>query len=173
MTQPFFVAQFRNPQSPDNPNFRLAGPRPPLQGRHGPGDSGGPLFAMINGQLTQIGVVRGWPARIPCLLCGTGRPTTRLFARPEQSGWGDGFRGGHVYGEFSHWTPINVFRQWIAQNNPLRQVTAAAGNFNWSNPAAWIDSVSGPAGPNGAVPDNTAEAWISLPIRPPAITTSR
>src|SRR5262249_48805991 len=29
------------------------------------------------------------------------------------------------------------------------------GNFNWSNPAAWIDPFPDPARPNGAVPDNT------------------
>jgi subtilase-type serine protease len=45
------------------------------------------------------------------------------------------------YGTISAWTPINLFLTWIAQNNPLREVTAAAGNFNWSNPAAWTDSM--------------------------------
>src|SRR5262249_31339706 len=35
---------------------------------------------------------------------------------------------------------------------PLREVTAAAGKFNWSNPGGWIDSV--PGGP-GRGPDNT------------------
>ena len=62
------------------------------------------------------------------------------------------------YGESSDWTPVNVFMQWIAQNNPPRQVTAAPGNFNWSNPAAWIDAFTDPARPNGAVPDNIRAA---------------
>src|SRR5262249_49495663 len=44
---------------------------------------------------------------------------------------------------------------WIYENNPLREVTAAAGNFKWSNPAAWIDAFADPARPNGAAPDNT------------------
>ena len=57
-----------------------------------------------------------------------------------------------VYGQFSDWTPINVFLQWINENNPLREVTAAAGDFKWSNPAAWIDSVPGVT---SAVPNNT------------------
>ena len=34
-------------------------------------------------------------------------------------------------------------------------MTAAAGNFNWSNSSAWIDAFPDPARPNGAVPDNT------------------
>jgi uncharacterized protein with beta-barrel porin domain len=45
-----------------------------------------------------------------------------------------------------------LFLQWIQQNDPLRQVTAAPGNFNWSNPAAWIDSVPGVV---SGVPNNT------------------
>src|SRR5262249_1436157 len=53
------------------------------------------------------------------------------------------------------WTAINLLLQWINENNPLRQVTAAPGNFNWSNPAAWIDAFPDPARPNGAAPDNT------------------
>ncbi|MBV8512998.1 MAG: autotransporter domain-containing protein [Xanthobacteraceae bacterium] len=46
-----------------------------------------------------------------------------------------------TYGMTNNWTPVNLFLDWIAENNPLRQVTAAAGNFNWSNQAAWVDSV--------------------------------
>jgi hypothetical protein len=34
------------------------------------------------------------------------------------------------YGDISLWTPLALFLDWVAQNNPLRQVTAAAGNFN-------------------------------------------
>ena len=26
-----------------------------------------------------------------------------------------------------------MFLDWLAQNNPLREVTAATGNFNWSD----------------------------------------
>ena len=53
----------------------------------------------------------------------------------------------------SIWTPVNLFASWIAQNDPLRLVTANPGNFNWSNPAAWTDSVLGQTGfaPNNAV----------------------
>src|SRR5215472_7869101 len=60
VSQPFYVSQFRNPDSPNNPNlFNLQVPTTPFEGGTGGGDSGGPLFAMINGQLIQIGVVRG------------------------------------------------------------------------------------------------------------------
>ena len=146
VNQPFFVSQFRNPDPnggnfiipppADNilsPNaFGLQVPTLPLEAGTASGDSGGPLFAMINGQLVQIGVVRG------------GRGQFDLLPP------GDEYFG---YGEFSDWTPINLFLQWINENNPLRNVTAAAGNFNWSNPAAWIDSVNGiaPLAPNNTV----------------------
>jgi uncharacterized protein with beta-barrel porin domain len=56
------------------------------------------------------------------------------------------------YGDVSAWTPVNLFASWIAQNDPLRLVTANTGNFNWSNPAAWTDSV---LGQTGFAPDNT------------------
>ena len=58
------------------------------------------------------------------------------------------------------WTPINLFLEWVAQNNPLRKVTAAPGNFNWSNPAAWIDSVPGV---QSAAPNNTRGSIESTP----------
>ena len=115
---------------------------------------------MINGQLTQIGVVRGGQAVTYC--------RSLRFHRNAVLGqieviWRLG------YGEFSDWTPINLFLQWINENNPLRQVTAAAGNFNWSNPAAWIDSVTG-------MPSCGAEQHRELHRcrreKSPAITTS-
>jgi subtilase-type serine protease len=62
VSQYFFFSQFRDPKSPDNPNdFNLPPQVPvrPLEAITGPGDSGGPLFAVIGGQLVQIGVVRG------------------------------------------------------------------------------------------------------------------
>src|SRR5262249_43535758 len=158
VTQPFFVAQFRNPQSPDNPNvFNLQVPVPPLQGGTASGDSGGPLFAMINGQLTQIGGVFGGSAAVIAYCAGPGGPGDAVVC-PDQNNPGVGLTGfvaGSVYGSVSDWTRINLFLQWINENNPLRQVTAAPGNFNWSNPAAWIDAFADPARPSGAVPDNT------------------
>ena len=94
-------------------------PTSPLEGGTASGDSGGPVFIQTAAGLVQIGVAAG---RIQS-----------LRARSVE------------YGDISDWTPLNLFLDWIAQNNPLRQVTAAAGNFNWSNPAAWIDSVPGGA----------------------------
>ena len=52
----------------------------------------------------------------------------------------------------SIWTPVNLFVSWITQNDPLRLITANPGNFNWSNPAAWTDSV---LGQTGFAPSNT------------------
>src|SRR5262249_43926445 len=132
-------------------------PMTPLEGGTAPGDSGGPLFAMVNGQLTQIGVARGVLPALLAYCAGPGGPGDPVVC-PDQNNLGVGLTGfvvGNVYGQVSDWTPINVFLQWINENNPLRLVTAAPGNFNWSNPAAWIDAFPDPAMPNGAVPDNT------------------
>ena len=62
------------------------------------------------------------------------------------------------YGDINDWTPVNLFLDWIAQNDPLRKVTAAPGNFNWSNPAAWVDSVPGVV---SAVPNNTVISYTA------------
>jgi outer membrane autotransporter protein len=156
--QPFFISQFRDPLSPNDPNFfNLPNQPPRLEGGTAGGDSGGPLFAVIGGQLIQIGVVRGGQ-EAPLLYCaGPGGPQDPVVCPDQNNPIGvTGFVLGNVYGEFSDWTPINLFLQWIQQNSPLREVTAAAGNFNWSNPAAWIDAFPDPARPNGAVPDNTS-----------------
>jgi outer membrane autotransporter protein len=133
-TQPFLLAQFRDPLDPNstipnnNPNnvFNLTVPTSPLEGGTVAGDSGGPVFIQTSAGLVQIGELFG------------GFPVL-----------------GTNYTDVSAWTPLALFLDWIAQNNPQRQVTAASGNFNWSNPAAWIDPFPDAARPNGAVPDNT------------------
>jgi hypothetical protein len=158
LTQPFFVSQFQDhfPNDPANNNVQ-AFPATPREGGTGGGDSGGPLFAMINGQMTQIGVVRGGRVADLYYCPGPGEDVDQPVVCPDQNNpvGATGYVRGEVYGEFSDWTPVNVFLQWINENNPQRQVTAAPGNFNWSNPAAWIDAFFDPARPNGAAPDNT------------------
>jgi subtilase-type serine protease len=158
LTQPFFVSQFQDhfPNSPPNNNVQ-AFPATPLEGGTAPGDSGGPLFAMVNGQMTLIGVVRGGELANLYYCPGPGGDIDHPVVCPDQNNpvGATGYVRGEVYGEFSDWTPVNVFLQWINENNPQRQVTAAPGNFNWSNPAAWIDAFFDPARPNGAAPDNT------------------
>jgi subtilase-type serine protease len=127
--QPFLFAQFRDPLSPNNPNtFAVAVGTSRLEGGTAPGDSGGPVFIQTAAGLVQIG---------------------------ELQGGFNNFGPDGQYGDVSGWTPLSLFLDWLAQNNPLRQVTAAAGNFNWSNSSAWIDAFPDPARPNGAVPDNT------------------
>lgn len=130
-TQNFLTAQFQNPQNLSNPNyFNLTAKTTAgyymFEGATVGGDSGGPVFALINGSLVEIGE----------LCCGS-NPTGGAAS---------------TYGDVNLWTPIGLFGTWIAQNNPLRSVTANAGNFNWSNTAAWQDSVPGVA---AAVPNNT------------------
>lgn len=138
-TQPFFASQFRDPAHPATFNYFSQGSDPPsLQGGTRKGDSGGPLFWCPNGtpdkcrldQLVLIGELFGGQAPV----------------------------GGtdEAYGDISGWTPVNLFAAWIGQNNPLRQVAAKPGDFNWSNPAAWNDSVLGTTTnfPNNAVSYN-------------------
>jgi outer membrane autotransporter protein len=98
--------------------------------------------------LVQIGV-----------LSGGGNPLYPRDAKDEctahPSPVGDNPCGIGLYGDVSAWTPLALYLQWLAENNPLRVVTAAAGNLDWSNPAAWIDPFHDPAHPDGAVPNNT------------------
>jgi hypothetical protein len=152
VNQYFFFSQFRNPLSQNDPNF-FSLPNPPLrfEGGTAPGDSGGPLFAMINGQLTQIGLVRGGQP-VSIAYCRDKKESTATPCLPEDPRPEVGRLTRDGYGEFSDWTPINLFLQWIDQNNPQRDVTAAQGNFKWSNAAAWMDSVPGVT---SAVPNNT------------------
>jgi uncharacterized protein with beta-barrel porin domain len=133
--QPFFASQFRNPQNPALFNYfgQNANP-PPLQGGTAPGDSGGPLYWCPAGTPNQCSLSQ-------LVLVG------ELFGGNAPAG--ATFLG---YGDVSAWTPVNLFASWIAQNDPLRLVTANTGNFNWSNPAAWTDSV---LGQTGFAPDNT------------------
>ena len=66
-TQPFLLAQFRNPLNPNstipnnNPNnvFNLTVPTSPLEGSVIFGDSGGPVFIQTPDGLIQIGEVHG------------------------------------------------------------------------------------------------------------------
>jgi outer membrane autotransporter protein len=135
--QLFFGAQFRNPLSPGNPDVfglnAMGIPTNPLEAGVAQGDSGGPLFIQTVNGLLQIGEVQG----------------------------GTGGNPSNGYGEVNSWTPVNLFANWIAQNNPLRQVSSNAGNFNWSNAAAWTDSAPGGSAP--AVPNNTVGLAVNYP----------
>jgi hypothetical protein len=129
---PVYAAQFRDPASPANPDYYGLNAQgfavPPQQAGNGAGDSGGPLFLVLpNGSLVQIGVLA---------LLSPDRALTP---------------GTIQYGTIMGWTSVQDMLQWFNQNNPLRQVSAATGDFNWSNQTAWIDSVSGML---GEVPNN-------------------
>src|SRR5262249_36759710 len=64
------------------------------------------------------------------------------------------------YGTIMGWTSVQEMLQWFNQNNPLRQVSAATGDFNWSNQTAWIDSVLGML---GEVPNNRNGSFATFP----------
>jgi outer membrane autotransporter protein len=172
--QAFLRAQFRNPADPDsfNPNpvtpeknvFRLTVPTSPLEGSTVPGDSGSPVFIMSENGLVQIGVLMGGSNPLSPPICKTSNPP-RDFPSPNTCLDGR-------YGDISNWTPLAIFLSWVQQNDPLRQVTAAAGNFNWSNPAAWMDQFPDAANPNGAAPNNTIGDVGNNPARYYNVTLS-
>ena len=122
-------AQFRNPNSPGNPDIFGLNAKgvatTPLEGGVAGGDSGGPLFLVTANGLVEIGTVIGG-------------------SNP--------FGKDAGYGDSNQWTPVSAYASFIAQNDALRQYTSNAGNFNWSNTAAWTDSV---AGVTAQVPKNT------------------
>jgi len=131
VTQPGLWAQFRNPLTPYNPNYyNLTQSVSTLEGTTAPGDSGGPVFGVYNGQFIQLGVL---------------------------SGGGNPYGDNSGYGDLSYWNSVVYFKDWLAQNNPLRQLDSSVGNYNWSNSSAWLDSVPGvPA----AVPNNSTDNTI-------------
>ena len=133
----FYQAQFRNPLSPGNPDVfglnAMGIATQPLEAGVAQGDSGGPLFVQTANGLIEVGEVQG----------------------------GSGGTPSNGYGEQNNWTPVALFSNWIAVNNPLRQTSSNAGAFNWSNAAAWTDSA--PGGPAPVVPNNTAGPATNFP----------
>ncbi len=122
-----FQIQFRNPSSPTSPDqFGLATLGIPVRTQEGNvagGDSGGPLFLVTPNGLIEIGtVIGGRNSFNPSLPTGYGR--VEDYAQIQ----------------------LQLYADFIAQNDPLRQVFAVDGIFNWGNPTAWA---------NGVVPNNT------------------
>lgn len=119
------AAQFRNPKAPSAPDYYGLSAKgygvPAHQAGNGAGDSGGPLFLVRpDGTLIQYGVL--------ALLEPPSNKTIR-------------------YGSISGWTAVQSYLDWIALNNPLREVSARQGNVLWSDASAWSE---------GEVPDNVA-----------------
>lgn len=120
-----YAAQFRNPHAPSSPDdYGLSAKGfgvPAHQAGNGAGDSGGPLFLVRpDGTLLQVGVL------------------ALLEPAPD---------GTIRYGSISGWAAVQDYLDWIALNNPLREVSARQGNVLWSDKAAWS---------GGEVPDNVA-----------------
>jgi uncharacterized protein with beta-barrel porin domain len=91
----------------------LPGASLPREAQIGNGDSGGSLFATVNGTQVSLGPLSGniW------------------FSAPAQN-FGS-------YGTLGFWQPAFLFANWIATENPERYFVANAGNFSWTSPAAW------------------------------------
>jgi outer membrane autotransporter protein len=132
--QPFYVAQFRDPANPNLFNvFKLSAQPSSLEGGIASGDSGGPIFYCPAGalnkcttpqQLVQIGVA--------CCV-NMGEATTQFG-----------------YGSFPIWTPNALFADWISSLGLPGMLVPNAGNYNWSDPGAWVS----------AVPGNQDVAWL-------------
>jgi subtilase-type serine protease len=137
--QYFYSAQFQNPKNLASPNyFGLTPNTTPgyymFEGATVKGDSGGPLFVLIGGNLVQIGELRGG---------------SNPSGKDSQ------------YGDVNLWTPLNLFSTWLSQNNPLRSVSANAGNYNWSQSGAWTDSATGSTN----APNNTETDYYWQGVR--------
>lgn len=126
---PTYTGLFRDPLNPDAVGAKgvsMPGvPVPYYQAGTAPGDSGGPLFLVTDEGLILIGTLVGGYSTGP-----------------------DGWAG---YGFLNVWTPLFMVHDWFASVNPLREVSALAGDHVWSDAEAWHD----PHGP-GEVPNNRA-----------------
>ncbi|WP_194164559.1 autotransporter domain-containing protein [Microvirga thermotolerans] len=115
-------AQFRNPASPSSPDaFNLSGMGVPV-----PSLQAQPGRGDSGGPLflvTDKGLVQ----------IGT-----------VIGGGPDGYSG------IDNWTPVQDYLTWIYANNPLRSTSANPGTFNWSNPAAWADTLGRSEVPNNS-----------------------
>ncbi|MEP9379219.1 autotransporter domain-containing protein [Aquabacter sp. CN5-332] len=58
--------------------------------------------------------------------------------------------GDNGYGATDSYTVIQEQYGWIQASNPLRSTTAVAGSFNWSDSAAWLDTLGRSEVPNNA-----------------------
>ncbi|GGB70486.1 autotransporter domain-containing protein [Blastomonas aquatica] len=107
----------------------------PREGTTAGGDSGGPLILdRTFAREVIIGVLSGG--------------YTRFFnGQPANS-----------FGTASFYQPLYLYWDWIAENNPYRYVTAAAGNRNWNDPTHWLTSQDPNyfiIGPNGQLINGT------------------
>lgn len=138
-------AQFRNPDSPDDPDvygLDAAGfDVPDLQAGVGRGDSGGPLFLVReDGSLVQVGVLG--------------------LAMPDPA------TGTVGYGLIGGWEFVGNYLDWINANNPLRSVAALPGSGLWSDAGFWSeatvpDNVDGSFDPPLGQTGRYYDVWLS------------
>ena len=109
-TQPLLMFDFDNPTG--NSEDAFAGSAIDLEVSGAPGDSGGPMIATDGDTSAVIGVLSG----------------------------GGGFLDGSAdstYTDVSFYQPLSLFATWLVENNPMRYVTASAGDGTWTDPNHW------------------------------------
>ncbi|CDO59485.1 serine protease [Candidatus Phaeomarinobacter ectocarpi] len=87
-----------------------------LEGASGGGDSGGALWAMVDGRL---------------MIIGLNNSSINLVDEARDGG----------YGELIVFTTVAPLTQWIDENNPLIEISAVAGNGDWFDAARWQDNL--------------------------------
>ncbi len=111
-----------------------------LEASSGGGDSGGALWVKIGGEYYVVGLNNS-----------SGNVLT---------GNGDG-----LYGETIVYAPLAPLNTWIADNSPLREVAAAAGDAAWEDAGHWSE---------GQVPDNFTPGFsLTTPSRFYNVTLSQ
>jgi uncharacterized protein YhjY with autotransporter beta-barrel domain len=112
------------------------------EGSTGPGDSGGPLFASVNGQNYLAGVLSGG-----------------LTIFTDSSG--HGLFG--YYGTESYWNPIFEYASFLVANDPYKYVHAIRGDGDWTDPAHWEQTLD----PGFFVLDNHGNPVNGIPTKAP------
>jgi subtilase-type serine protease len=112
------------------------------EGNTAGGDSGGPLFASINGADYLAGTLSGG---LTIWVNDAGAP---LFG---------------YYGTQTYWNPLFKYADFIIANNPYKYVEARRGNGNWTDPGHWEQTLD----PNYVVLDRHGNPVNGVPRSTP------
>lgn len=112
------------------------------EGNTGPGDSGGPLFASVNGRNYLAGVLSGG---LTIFSDGGGNP---LFG---------------YFGTETYWNPIFEYASFLIANDPYKYVHAIRGDGDWTDPRHWEQTLD----PGFFILDSHGNPVNGIPNRAP------